>query len=129
PARARKSAEAHKSAKKPRKSSIFECKNSIRVKLSPLSAEKAFVCLPRRQTDRDDRASRRPRSSRNRPGPSRSRPRRGSNGGPRRAHPCGTSASTARVHPRRFALEGDWNGLVSNRAGERGLERLARGCG
>src|SRR5262245_57728315 len=132
PARARKTAVAHRSAKKPRKTSIFECKNSIRVKLSLLSAEKAFVCLPRRQTDREDPASRRPHSPRARLGCPRSSPRGGPDGRPRRAgrlgERLGAGAGAEGVQPRRTALEGVGRGLVSDVGFSRPLECLAQGC-
>src|SRR4051794_25730791 len=57
PASARATARAQRSAEKPRMSSIFGCKDSIRVKNRDLSADKAFVCLSRRLTSRHDLAS------------------------------------------------------------------------
>jgi len=74
PLNAKAAERAQRSAKKPRRSSIFECKNSIRVKLPLLSAEKAFVCLPRRPPCTDDPAPHRPRRVRNRRDPSRCGP-------------------------------------------------------
>src|SRR5829696_4231328 len=109
PVSARAAERAQRSAKKPRKSSIFECKNSIRVKLSLLRAEKAFVCLPRRSPSSDDPVSRRPRV-RDRSGRSRGRPR----SGPvrRRDEPVSaTGQLRARQAPLEFNLIGlHWKG-------------------
>ena len=133
PVSARAAERAQTSAKKPRKSSIFECKNSIRVKLPLLSAEKAFVCLPRRPPCTDDPASHRPRRVRNRPGRSRCRPRSGPVHGARRAalrdERAACAAGSARLQPRRAALEGARERVVSHPFASGPVELLAGGGG